>query len=101
MSAVQTPAKRLTDLELAELRALDAVRSLAVENANAAMRYCAQRLIVMLKDHGVDVAVDGSEWVPDLSSGVVIQVKGPPQASKAEVVEAAPQASTAVASVEA
>ncbi len=70
--------RRLTDIELAELRALDGARSLAIDAANNATRYCGARLISMLSNHGVDVIAEKSEWRPDLETGVVVEWTGLP-----------------------
>lgn len=65
---------KLSDVELAELRSLEAYRVLAAQAAKQAEQYLRDRLVVVLGDHGVTVDAT-STWQPDLVGGVVVETK--------------------------
>lgn len=62
---------RLTDLELAEMRALEGHVAIAVDSANKAREYAQHRLRVMMQAHGVELTATDS-WQLDSETGLVV-----------------------------
>ena len=63
---------RLTDVELAELRALEGVAAVAQKQAEVAKEYAQHRLSVALKSHGVEITATSS-WQLDSETGLVVE----------------------------
>ena len=70
---------RLTDVELAELRALEGVAAVAQKQADVAKEYAAHRLGVALKSHGVEIDLSKESWQLDSETGLVVAVVATPQ----------------------
>lgn len=63
---------RLTDLELAELRALEGQVAVAAKNLDSAREYAQHRLRAALQHHGVELT-NASSWQLDSETGLVVE----------------------------